>query len=246
VPRGNANWIDVGATNRWKPFDGSVTSKVEKTTSISYVIDVTGRADSIAVLNSIGSSSVDILVEDPAQSFADIYTQTYALNTRFGYVPRDIFWHNYFFTPIISKQAFADFDLPATQNPRVTITLSGTTGNTLQIGAIVVGRSTTIGTTQYNPSFSIADYSVKNKNDQGEISIVERPYADRADYTISLANSGVDGVKQILTKLRATSAVYVGSTLFDASITFGFYNDFSVQIPGPSHSVCTITVEGLS
>lgn len=51
-------WLDLGATNRWKPFDRSISSQAENADSMQYVIQVNGRADGVALMNVSGSEVV--------------------------------------------------------------------------------------------------------------------------------------------------------------------------------------------
>ena len=37
-----AYWEDVGPTNRWRPFDRSITSQVEQLSTVSYSLQTTG------------------------------------------------------------------------------------------------------------------------------------------------------------------------------------------------------------
>src|SRR3990167_1679568 len=44
-------WLDLGSTNRWKMFDGSVTSITTNADSIAVTLTPSGRCDSVAILN---------------------------------------------------------------------------------------------------------------------------------------------------------------------------------------------------
>lgn len=44
-------WFDVGATNRWKCLDGSVTSQTEASGTMTYVMQTQGRIDGLAFMN---------------------------------------------------------------------------------------------------------------------------------------------------------------------------------------------------
>jgi len=44
-------WLDLGSTNRWKMFDGSVTSRTTNADSIAVTLTPSGRCDSVAILN---------------------------------------------------------------------------------------------------------------------------------------------------------------------------------------------------
>ena len=55
-----------------------------------------------------------------------------------------------------------------------------------------------------------------------------------------------------LAELRATPAVFVcdnsttAETMYEAMLVFGFYKDFSIVVPGPKMSDCSIEIEGLA
>lgn len=52
VPHKSPNqWLDLGTTNRWKCFDGSMTSQTECKDSMSYVIQAKGRVNSVGLMN---------------------------------------------------------------------------------------------------------------------------------------------------------------------------------------------------
>jgi len=50
-------WLDLGATNRWKMFDLSVSSRTTNADSISISLQPTGRCDSVALLNISAATS---------------------------------------------------------------------------------------------------------------------------------------------------------------------------------------------
>ena len=236
------NWVYIGDTNRWLPFDSMVTSAAQNTDSISYVIDVVGRANAVGVINMLGASSETITVQDPGNSFATVYTNTVALATRLGPLNS---WYTYFFTPVLSKYNFTDFNLPAVNNPRITVTLTGT-GNTVSLGALVVGRSTNIGDSLYGTDVGITDYSVKSQDAYGNFGITPRSYSDTATFQILVDRVSVDGIKKVLTSVRATPCVFAGSDSYDSTVVFGFYRTFSITISYPTYSVCSMDVIGLN
>jgi len=305
----------MGATNRWKPFDQSVTSQVEQANSISYVLQAAGRVDSVALLNvsgaeaiisarvasqalnattdatgyAIGASSVALaavgtgaIAVDDVLSFAGqttLYTATTAIAdvatggtisftpplvtaipaaataisvnaygpttySLLSSTPVSSFW-SWFFEPIVRKSDFVDIDFPPYNNLQITVTINAT-GDTVKCGAIVVGLSKTLGYTQYGASTGITDYSVKSQDAFGNYNITERAFRKRGSFQILVDRVANDSVQQTLEQYRATPVVYVGSIDYDATIIYGFYRDFTVNISYPSHSVCTIEVEGLT
>jgi len=70
-------WQEVGATNRWKPFDRSVSSQVAQADSISYRIKPGQAVTSLCVLNIKGGTSIRVRVIDPA--YGTVYDKTVSL-----------------------------------------------------------------------------------------------------------------------------------------------------------------------
>ena len=56
------NWLELGATNHWACFDGTIGNQTEQANSLTYVL-APGAIDSVALMN-IESTSVDIIEID--------------------------------------------------------------------------------------------------------------------------------------------------------------------------------------
>ena len=110
-------WLEVGATNRWKMFDGSVTSQTSNADSIATVFLVTGRADSVALLN-CSAASARITMTDLVDGV--VYDKTYSMISGSGIAD----WFNYFFEPIERIADLAITDLPPYANSSISVTLS--------------------------------------------------------------------------------------------------------------------------
>lgn len=117
---------------------------------------------------------------------------------------------------------------------------------TVSCGAVIVGLSREIGGTAFGASLGITDFSIKQADDFGNLTVVERAYSKTGDFTVFVANTFVDTLQDLLARLRATPALYIGSDSFASSAIYGFFKEFSVAIPYPDFSVCTIQIEGLT
>jgi hypothetical protein len=51
------NWLDIGATNRYRAFDGSIEGQTVQASSIQYEFTLTGNFGGLALLNIIGADS---------------------------------------------------------------------------------------------------------------------------------------------------------------------------------------------
>lgn len=233
-------WLDLGMTNRWKPFDTSVTSQAERADSMTYVFQTNGRVDSVALLN-VSALEVVITARESGGGAIVYGPTTYSLRSS---LPATSYW-SWFFDPIEFKRDFVDIDFPPYLDLQVTIVLNDT-GNTVKCGAIVLGLSKTLGTTFTGASTGITDYSVKSQDDFGNYTVLERAFRKRGNFQILVDRVASDGVQQTLEQYRATPIVYVGSSEYSSTIIYGFYRDFSVNIAYSTYSVCSIDVEGLT
>lgn len=117
---------------------------------------------------------------------------------------------------------------------------------TVSLGALVVGQSRSIGGTQYGAALSITDFSIKQADDFGNLTVVERAYSKTGDFTVFVPNTFVNTLDDLLTKYRATPILYIGSDAFSSSAIYGFYKEFSIVIQYMDTSVTTIQIEGLT
>lgn len=230
-------WLKISATNRWKIFDAKIADQTSNTTSINYVL-APGSIDSIALLN-MDASSVTLTLTDP--TYGEVYDNTVEListtNITDGYT--------YFFEPFLDRADLALFDIPPYSAASLAITITNTDG-TAKCGEIVVGRQAEIGNTEYSPSISIIDYSRKEVDDFGNYTIVERNYSKKVTCDMFLSNAYVDEVIRQLSLYRAKPLVWVAAEEFSSLIVYGYYRGFDLVIAYPTHSTCSLEIEGLT
>jgi hypothetical protein len=235
-----ATWLDLGATNRWRCFDGSLTSQTEATDTATYVIQTKGRFDSV-YLGNVSASEVIITAREQHGGAIVYGPSTYPLRST---VATSSFW-SWFFEPITFVSDFVDIDFPPYNNLEITITLNRP-DETVRVGAIVVGLSKSFGVTLMGARLGIADYSVKQKDDFGNWTFVERTFAKTGDFQIMVDRVAVDAVITELAKYRSEPVVYVGGTAYTNTIIYGIYNSFDMTIAYEPYSMCNISVEGLT
>lgn len=234
-----AKWIPLGATNRWKAFDGSVTSQAANANSIQYVIKADGRIDSVVIMN-VDAVSVRVVAEDTVDGV--VFDETHNLVSASGIT--DLF--GWLTEPIERLADKLITGLPILYaDLKVTVTISAP-GGTAKCGAVVVGLAKQIGGTQYGAQVGIKDYSVKGADDFGNIVPIERAYSKRANLSVMVDNSLVDQLQILLSRYRATPIVYVGAESFGSTVVYGFYRDASVELRFMNHSILSIEIEGLT
>jgi hypothetical protein len=231
-------WIDRGPTNRWKMFDGSVTSQTSAADEIEVSVVTVGRVDSVALLN-ISAASARIVMTDAVAGV--VYDETYSLVSDSGILD----YYEYFFEPVTRIPDFAITDMDLYANTTITVTLEDV-GGTVLCGACVIGLSKTIGDTQFGAGLGIQDYSVKVTDDFGNKTLLERAYADTMTLPVIIPNGSLDLIKKTLAGFRATPVVYIGAEEYGAMIVYGFFRDFSIVISYPTESILNMEIEGLT
>lgn len=229
-------WLDIGATNRWVMFDSLVNSTTSQADSIAVTLTPTERSDSVVLLN-VSAATVSVSVTDVTDGV--VFAETYNMVSASGIQD----WYDYFFEPVVRKTELYASGLPPYANAAIAITI---TGATAAVGECIVGLSREIGGTQYGAKIGIRDYSIKEQDAFGNYSILERTFSRRGTFTVWADSNLTTEIQNILAGYRATPVVYIGSDSIDATIIYGFYKDFDIDIAFPDVSICSLDIEGLT
>jgi len=302
------DWLNVGATNRWRMFDAKVGTQSTATTSMTVVV-TPGSANAVALVN-VDAAYADIVMTDPLAGV--VYSRTIRLSSTiissdwYAYftdpiTARTVFtvtnlplypnasisitvrkeacepvslgslvvgmvrqwgirpirlsstiissdWYAYFTDPITARTVFTVTNLPLYPSASISITVRKEAGETVSLGSLVVGMVRQWG---IRPSIltgattGIQDYSRKERDQFGNLLIVERAFAKRARWGIILTHRDVDAFQARMAAIRAKPAVFIGSDRLDSTVIYGFYRDFSVVISSSRHAECSIELEGL-
>lgn len=233
-----ANWADVGPTVRWAMFDEQTSSASTSTSAITVVL-ATGLANGLALLGLVGTQLV-VQVRDGAGGPL-VYDRTISLDGTFIYD-----WYQYFFEPNVQIGEVVLTDLPPYLNARLTVTLTGS--GTIQTGTLSFGTQYDLGDAEYGAALGIIDYSRKDTDEFGVTSFVRRDFSKRLTARLLLPNGQINRVQRVLADLRAQPAVWVTSDVDELRplTVFGFFRDFSIDVPYPTQSYCSLEIEGLT
>jgi hypothetical protein len=234
-------WGDVGPTNAYAMLDNYNGT----TTVHPHRIDITqtfsGRIDSLALLNLKNAVSARIkmsTIEDGV-----VYDQVFSLVSTDGISD----WFTYFFEDVRRKGTLAVTGLPTYVDPTIHVVIEGNGSTPVEAGLLSIGLSKFLGVTDRDGAeIGIRDYSRKDVDDFGNYTIIERAFSKRGNFRCILPNSAVDGVIDTLADYRSVPAVYIASKSFGASLLFGFYRDFNVELAYPTESICSLELEGLT
>ena len=234
-------WIEVSATNRYKAFDGKLSDPATQADSIEYVINTGSNIINSMALFRLFADTARVVVEDNASNV--VYDETYTLLDNSSVID----WYTYFFEPTSERlEQLLINDIPFYTNATITITLENI-GSTVEAGQVVLGQLTSLGRTAYGTEIGIEDFSRKDRDVFGNAIIIERAFAQTADYEVEIDTKDARRVQKFLAKYRTTPLVWIGQE-DDAYglIVYGFYTQFSINLATPSISYTTIEVEGLT
>lgn len=234
-----AAWVEVSATNRWKPFDKSVSSQVAQANAISYRIKPWQAVTSVGVLNITGGTSLRVRMIDPAAG--TVYDKTINL-ARTPIAPG---WWMWFFGERRAPTQALLQDLPSYPSADILIDITGS--SVLAVGVILLGqaRQFSMGI-RMGARVGIQDYSRKERNDFGDVMVVERAFAKRAGFSMVLTAEEVDTFHQFLSEVRATPCLWIGSQRYESTTVYGFYKSFDIVIAYFNYSDCELELEGLT
>lgn len=233
------NWLDVGPTNRWAPFDNVVGTLATGPSPLNYTLR-TGFTDSLALFELTGRY-VDLVMKD-ATGGTIVYQKRIDLEV--GDIESIYDW---FFSELDLRNDLVVTDLPSQYaSAELSITLNTTSGNA-SVGVIKPGLATDLGATQNGAKVGIDDYSRKERDEFGNLVITERSYSKNGSFTMWITPGSFNRIYRTLASLRATPCVYIGTEIagFEPLLIYGFFTSFSMEIPYRTYQLCSLDIEGL-
>lgn len=234
------NWLEISATNRWKAFDQKISEPVTNLNSIQYTFsDPSSNITSVALFGLKGITANVTVTSDATE----VYNRDISLTDNRNIVD----WYTYFFEEQVQKEQAQWLDIPPYLGSSVQVTVTANTGETAELGQLVLGFLSDLGATTYGTSISIEDFSRKETDDFGNFIVVQRAFAQLADFDVQFETQNARKIQRTLAGFRATPIVYIGSedTSYGTTI-YGFYRRFDLTLEGPSLSFGAIEVEGLT
>ena len=218
---GATQWLDLGPTNRWAMFDQALGSVTSAAGSLTVTLAPPGPVDMAALLDVVGQS-IRVQVTDNG---AVVFDRS---------------------EPVDGRGAYLFRDLPTTAGASVTVTVAGASGSApVSVGTLAIGRSVGLGITGASPTAGITDYSRKEVDDFGTVTIVQRAWSKRMAATTLIRADALDVVASRIAAVRAKPALWIGDDGLESLILYGFFKDFAIEA-GQQVSKLSLSIEGLS
>ena len=232
-------WTDIGPSNKWAMFDSQVSTTTTAPLTLTVTV-ATGLIDTVALVGVVAQTAQVVVRDGPGGPI--VYDSTLSF---VGDIPTD--WYSYFFYDETSPRSIGIYgNIPPYLTANVTVTL--TSGTDAELGAMLFGLTSQIGTAEHGATAGIIDYSRKTTSAAGVTTFEQRAYSKRLSVNLVLDRTEMNRVQRLLYGLRATPAVWIASedtTLEEAGIVYGFYRDFTATIAYPNYTLYSLEIEGL-
>ena len=237
----STHWLFMRLDNRWAAFDVSVSTMSARPGNINYLFKPGTAITSVSVLNIYAATDVTITMYDGLKSEGDIvYQKTVAIDD----IQQTSGWWEFFYGQKHAPTQVILTDLPSYVNCQIDISING--GDELAIGGIVLGRPVSFGMgVKLGARVGILDYSRKETNQFGDVTLIQRAFAKRASFDMMVRKNEVDPLQQFLAAIRATPVLWIGTTEYEALTLIGYYKTFEILISYPEYSLVEFQLEGL-
>lgn len=233
-----SNWIDRGATNRWRAFDQRRSNPAVHQGQISYEIVPTQDCDAIAFFG-VRAGFVQVEVWDGA---ALIYDQTFNMVDR-RHVSSVYTW---FFGGIVSARQKVLNGFPGYIGHRVVVTIDA--GSTeAAVGHIVMGRNHILGRVLNLPNIQFVSHSRKDYDDFGNEILVRRGSTRKVTVSLEVPTVQAPRVMDIVGEVDGlATAFYVSGDAPSFGVEgLGFVDDHSQQIDVAGASIFPLVIKTL-
>jgi hypothetical protein len=228
-------WVPVSVINKLAMFDRRVGSQTVNADSIEVQIELQSECiDTISII--CDAASVTVTQTDPVDG--EVYTETQVMDEEVGD------WWEYLYFPIVRKTAAVFTGLLPYRDSVITVALSNP-GADAKCGLLAMGQVLNPGITLAGATDGITDYSVVKEDGWGVRDIVERDYADDAEFTVWVQKDAAVRFRRMLADQRAKPTVFI---LADERPDAQYYGlpSFRRTFSYPDVDVFTVSVKGFT
>lgn len=222
-------WVEVSATNRWKPFDGLRNNVAMDAAPMTYVITPTVVTDGIALLNA-DAQDIDVVVTFDA---VEVYNQNFPMVSR---VVSD--WYEFFFKPFQQKRNIYIDGLPPLIGAVITVTLNRDAAADVSLGILAAGNSLYLGQAVYGATSDVRSFSRTEPNQFGNTYLLRRNPKVLTKQRVFADKSLTTFLFELREDLESVTSVWStvdepDSDLFNAYILNGIADRFVINADSP-------------
>lgn len=236
-----AKWLDIGPANTVAMFDGQVSTSTTQAGTLTVKWAPGYTATVVALFGMVGQS-ITLTARDNLGEV--MFAETRDL------VAEEILdWFDYFHAPFDQLSRVVFFGVPVYTNSTLEVSITPRDG-VAGIGQICVAMPRDVGSPPLSgASVGIDDYSVKETDEYGDTTFVERPSSKHQNLTVLTEKERLGNVFRLLDKLRATPCLLLATSdpdYAEAFVNYGWIGTSSVVAQHTTHSLLNIEFKGLT
>jgi hypothetical protein len=226
-------WLDLGPDNAMAMFDGYNNTTTTFATTADVTIDPGARFDALGMTGLVGAEA-RVVIND---GVSDVYDETYSLINNGEVVD----YYSFFFGYRGQIASLVVDDLP-TETLAPVLTVTGPSA----IGNLSIGKQFEIGGFQYGLDLGSRSFSTIAIDETfGNYAVTRRRTAKRAIGQAMIENTRIDPVKNVLDAYDGIPVFWRIVEGYDATIIFGFYRAFNIEVRYLLHSLISYEIEGV-
>lgn len=224
-------WLRQSATNRWNMFDKALNSQTVAPNMITFSI-TPGLINTLTLLN-VEAASVTV-----TQSISG-YSETKSL------VRHDVLsWYDFYYNEPIRTGDVVFDGIPPYATSTLTVTLDNA-GLNAALGGAFVGKSRTIGLTQWDLTGGTLSYSTNTTDKFGNVTLVKRLNAKRLNFEVRIPDGYESEAHRLLTLYTDVELIVIGSADYSMTISYCFLDQWDVPISNSGKNA-NISTRGLT
>jgi len=235
-----SNWLNIGAADRYKPFDKKPRIYLTKADEITFQITPTTNVTGIG-FQGLDALSITIDVWDNANPSGKIFTVTRSLVD----ATRVVDFYS-FFTWLPEYDTEAIFvDIPGYPGHRIDITISAPAG-TAQVGVIAMGEVYDIGIPLSGTSLRSLNASKMDRDDFGNLVIVKRDKIRLLSFQVAAPTRDGRRIIRVLSDHMDEPAMFfAGVDIIEMGATlYGYVSVNDIPLDTGGTSFFSVDVEG--
>jgi len=233
-------WLKVGPINRWRAFEPNHTTATAKPGGFFFELRPGYAISAIHVTDMVDCATLRITLTDP---IAGVVWDTGVIAV--GRVITLASWWQWCFGKRIAVTQKHWYGIPTW--PQAVLRIEVTGGNNCAIGTVMVGQTVEFGLgVRSGLRLSIDDFSRKERDQWGEVTLREGAYIQRVPLQLTLANSELDALHDFLSRNRARILFWQASDRWNSTGLIGFYRSWEIQISYAMYSDVSIEIEGMT
>jgi hypothetical protein len=235
------DWIEIGATNRWRAFDQYIQSRtVADVSDITYELQINTLITAAGFFNLRGNTlTVRVYDESPAL----VYDETVTLVDTSELVD----WFEYFFAETVPQTEVILTGIPGYTGYSMEIEIEGAAAPAA-VGEIAIGKQRTVGTSLNGGQLGAIDFSTIETDTFGNVGIIRRDASKTVQFPVWWRSSDTRRIERILEDIRARPAVFASGENQEAfgMVVYGYYQTYDISISNIKVTFGTIEVRSLT